>query len=351
MAFWGGWPALFFSRGSFALRLGLIALLSLSGLRQPGLSAEGALMIKDIARVGVNRDLELVGYGLVTGLRGTGDKAGSNPTTQSLVNMLTRLGVTVNAGDLNTSNVAAVAVTSRLSAFAQPGSAADGVVSSIGNATSLEGGTLLMTPLLAGNGKAYAVAQGKLSPDSLDLGDEKERKTGRATVWLSGGVQVNQPLPAPVVEDEQSLRVVLRDPNYGAAERVAQAIREELQTPARALDPSQIEVEVPGLFQKDWVAFAARVEHVPVQTEESPRVVVNEQTGTVIAGSSVKVSPVAIAHKGLKIEVEGGKAHPETSVTTLVSALDRVGVKPRDMVMIFKMLKRLGALKADLVFM
>lgn len=306
-------------------------------------AAEAGTRLKDLARVGGWRDMELVGYGLVTGLRGTGDRPGTNPTSQSLMNLLNRLGVSLMPQDIASSNVAAVAVTARVPAFARPGAALDARVSSIGTAVSLENGTLLLTPLVGSDGKLYALAQGPLAHDP-EIDDGRKNAARSTTVVLPSGVLLEQALPGPGTS-EGPLGITLHTPDFTTAERIAQALRTAFRAAARAVDPARVEVEIPSEFKDNPVAFAARIEMVAVGADEAPRVVVNQITGTVVAGHDVKISPVTIAHAGLKIEI--GPA--EGDVTALVSMLDQVGAKPRDVSTIFRMLKRLGALKAELV--
>lgn len=315
--------------------------------------AAGETRVKDVARVGGARDLELVGYGLVTGLRGTGDRPGSGPAAQSLVNLLNRLGVAASPQELQSSNIAAVAVTARVPAFSRPGAASDARVSSLGNASRLEGGTLLLTALLGVDGKAYATAQGRLAEEP-EAGDDRRgagSAGGATTAFLPSGVLLEKPLTGPAAETDGRLAVTLDRPDAVTAERIAQAVQETLKTPSRATDPGRVEVEIPEDFREDPVGFAARVERVTVTPDDAPRVVLNERTGTVIAGQGVRIAPVAISHGGVKIEIGGGPARAEADVTSLVDLLSGLGVRPRDVVVIFQMLKRLGALKAELVLM
>lgn len=305
--------------------------------------------VKDIARVGGVRDMELVGYGLVTGLRGTGDRPGSGPAAQSLVNLLHRLGVAASPQELQSSNIAAVAVTARVTAYSRPGAALDARVSSLGNATRLEGGTLLLTALLGVDGKAYATAQGRLAEDP-GSDDDRKNAGGATTAFLPSGVLLEKATAGPGAVEDGRLSVTLDRPDAVTAERVAQALRESLRAPARATDPGRIEVEIPEDFRDDPVGFAARVERVSVTPDEAPRVVLNERTGTVIAGRGVRITPVAISHGSLKIDIGGGAAK-DADVTSLVEMLNGLGARPRDVVVIFQMLKRLGALKAELVLM
>jgi len=312
------------------------------------------MRMKDLARVGGWREMELVGYGLVTGLRGSGDKAGTNPSAQSMANLLNRLGLSLSAADIASSNVAAVIVTARVSAYSRAGSSLDARVSSIGNALSLENGTLLLTPLRGSDGQVYGTAQGALASDPESGAQRNNANTAHATtVVVPGGVLLEKTLPAPPAGNEGRLIVNLNTPDYVTAERAAQALREAFKTKCRAMDAALIEVEVPNEFREDPVGFAARVEMVRVGADERPRVVINENTGTVVSGREVKLSAVTISHAGLKIEVgvpspAGGS---EGDVPSLVGLLNRVGAKPKDVVTIFKMIKRLGALKADLVVM
>jgi flagellar P-ring protein precursor FlgI len=317
-------------------------------------NAGADMRMKDLARVGGWRELELVGYGLVTGLRGSGDKAGTNPSAQSMANLLNRLGLSLSAGDIASSNVAAVIVTARVSAFSRAGSSLDARVSSIGNAVSLENGTLLLTPLRGADGQIYGTAQGALASDPESGGKKNNNNASRATtVIVPGGVLLEKTLPAPPAGVEGRLVINLNTPDYVTAERAAQALREAFKTQCRAVDAASIEVEIPSEFKDDPVGFAARAEMVRVGADERPRVVINETTGTVVSGREVKLSAVTIAHAGLKIEVgvPSSAGGTEGDVPTLVGLLNRVGAKPKDVVTIFKMIKRLGALKADLVVM
>lgn len=298
--------------------------------------------------------MELVGYGLVTGLRGSGDKAGSNPSAQSLANLLNRLGLSLSPQEIASNNVAAVIVTARASAFSRPGSSLDARVSSVGNAVSLEHGTLLLTPLRGANGEIYATAQGALASDPESSSRQQKANAGGATTVVApGGVLIEKTLPVPMGMDESKLTVALHTPDYVTAERTAQALRKAFKVNCRAVDAALIEVEVPSEFKNDPVGFAARAEMVQVGADERPRVVVNEVTGTVVSGQEVKLSAVTISHAGLKIEVgsPSSAGGTEGDVPTLVSLLNRVGARPKDIVTIFKMIKRLGALKADLVLM
>lgn len=310
------------------------------------------MRLKDLARVGGWREMELVGYGLVTGLRGSGDKAGTNPSAQSMANLLNRLGLSLSAADIASANVAAVIVTARVSAYSRAGSSLDARVSSIGNATSLENGTLLLTPLRGSDGQIYGTAQGGLASDP-EAGSNRNNTSHAMTVIVPSGVLLEKTLPAPPAGNQGRLIVNLNTPDYVTAERAAQALREAFKTNCRAVDAALIEVEIPSDFKDDPVGFAARVELVRVGADERPRVVINEATGTVVSGREVKLSAVTISHAGLKIEVgvPSSAGGSEGDVPTLVGLLNRVGAKPKDVVTIFKMIKRLGALKADLVVM
>ncbi|MBK8575197.1 MAG: flagellar basal body P-ring protein FlgI [Elusimicrobia bacterium] len=316
--------------------------------------AQADMRMKDLARVGGWREMELVGYGLVTGLRGSGDKAGTNPSAASMSNLLNRLGLSLSPQDIASNNVAAVIVTARVSAFSRPGSSLDARVSSIGSATSLESGTLLLTPLRGADGQIYASAQGALASDPESGGNKRGANAVRSTtVVVPGGVLLEKTIPAPPAGIEGRLIVSLHTPDYVTAERAAQALRDAFKTKSRAVDAAMIEVEIPADFKEDPVGFAARVEMVRVGADERPRVVINEATGTVVSGREVKLSAVTISHAGLKIEVgvASDAGGTEGDVPTLVGLLNRVGAKPKDVVTIFKMIKRLGALKADLVVM
>lgn len=356
------------------------SLLSCLGIGLPG---QAQSRLKDVAVVQGVRGNQLVGYGLVVGLDGTGDGTGAAFTPQSVVSMLQRFGVTVPPGALKVKNVAAVMVTANLAAFARNGATIDVTVSSLGDAKSLQGGTLLQTPLQAANGQVYAVAQGGVSVGGFLAGggggsvSKNHVTAGR----IPGGALVEQDVPTTLAGAGNSLLVSLNAPDFTTAAHVAQAVRQQLPpgaTGARALDAATIRVEfAPGT---DAVGLIAALEDVPVQTDEVARVVINERTGTVVMGSNVVVSACAVAHGNLTVQIantpiisqpaplsngqtvvvprrnikvqEGAqRLIPLPNSTTLdrvVASLNALGVTPRDLIAILQAMKEAGALHAEI---
>jgi flagellar P-ring protein precursor FlgI len=337
--------------------------------------------IKDIARVGGVRSNQLIGYGLVVGLDGSGDSNGPLFTGQSVAAMMERFGVTVPAGAIKIKNVAAVIVTADLPAFVRNGSALDVQVSSLGDAKSLQGGTLLQTPLRAGNGGVYAVAQGAVSVGGFTAGGggSSQSKNHVTAGRVPGGALVEQEVPTTLAADG-ALLITLHQADFTTAARVAQAInRSPLGLVARAADAGTVEVALPG--GADPVLTVAGIETLPVTTDVAARVVVNERTGTVVIGGNVTVSACAIAHGSLSVSIrarpevsqpnplskrgktvvvpntrvdareEGGRVQTVPAAATVdqvVRALNALGVTPRDLIAILQALKGSGSLKADL---
>ncbi len=368
--------------------LRLAALLAVTvGLALPlARPAVAAVRVKDVAKVDGVRRNQLLGYGLVVGLNGTGDKSGTEFTTQTTANLLERLGVAVSAQDIKVKNVAAVIVTAELLPFVRAGQRMDVTVSSLGDAKSLQGGTLLLTPLRAPNGDVYAVAQG-----SVVLG-------GFAAEASGGGVQKNHPtvgrIPggallerdAPLPELAQGhVDLLLERPDFTTAARLTRAVDGAFgQGQARALDAARVRVLVPEASADDPVGFLAELERLTLETDAVARVVVDERTGTVVLGQDVTLKPVAISHGSLTVRVTpylevsqpepnfGVQAAGRTvardradvqaeeaagqvtildggqSLASLVRALNSLGVSPRDLITIFQTLKASGALEADL---
>ncbi len=362
----------------------------------PGSTAAQSLpsaRVKDVGRIVGVRDNELYGYGIVIGLNGTGDRRQSSFfTVQSLVNLLLRSGVNVpldRRGQLDTKNVAAVMVTAKLPAFARPGTTLDVLVSSIGDATSLLGGTLLMTPLLGPDNQTYAVASGAVSIGggfSVTAGStgETAQKNHPTAGRVVGGATVEREVPMPV--NPQRLTVALLYPDFTTAARLAQAINTSFARPiAQAADSTNVVVDVPGPEQARLVEFVSRVEQVTLPIDAPAKVVVNERTGTVIMGEQVRISTVAVSHGNLSIHIKSelqvsqplpfappgattqmvprtdiGIAEDKVglavvnsgaSIGDVVSALNAIGATPRDLIAILQAIKRAGALNADLEIM
>ncbi len=349
-------------------------------------AAAAAQRIKDISSVAGMRDNQLIGYGLVVGLDGTGDQTTQTPfTVQSLRNMLIQLGVQLPAGtQLQLTNVAAVVVNARLNAFSKPGQTIDVTVSSIGNASSLRGGTLLMTPLKGADGNVYGVAQGNLVVGGFGAeGADGSRITFNvpSAGRIPDGATVERSIPNTLSRGD-SVTLNLHEPDFGTAAEMAASINRTMGPGlATAIDPATVEVAAPS-GTGERVAFVAKLERVSVQAASPPaRIVINSRTGTVVIGSSVRVMPAAVSHGGLTVTIsenptvvqpapfaEGETAvEPDTQIeiaegdgrmflfeggTTLsevVDAVNQVGAAPGDLMAILEALKQAGALRAEFV--
>ena len=355
----------------------------LAGLQLAPTTAEAA-RIKDIANFRGVRQNQLVGYGLVVGLDGSGDSTKSEFTQQSLSSLLERMGVTVDPEDIKVENVAAVMVTADLPPFARSGSRIDVLVNSIGDAKNLQGGTLLLTPMKGVDGKVYAMAQGPVSTGGFSYG----KGTGT-------GVQKNFPTAGRVVggatiereihtrfNSRESLTLALHKPDFTTATRMAMAINSAFaDSLAKAADAGTVEVRIPDLYKERTVEMVALIEGIGVTPDNISKVIINERTGTVIMGENVRIATIAIAHGNLSIQVNKTDrvSQPlpfsrtgETVVTSdreliveegtnplflvesgvsigeVVRALNALGVSPRDLIAIFQALKAAGALQAEL---
>jgi flagellar P-ring protein FlgI len=357
-----------------------LVLLAMTALSIPG--AGRAERIKDLATVQGVRSNQLIGYGLVVGLKGTGDTQQARFTLQSLAAMLGRLGVRIDPRDIQVRNVAAVVVTTELPPFAKTGTRIDLSVSSIGNARSLVGGTLVFTPLKAADGEVYAVGQGPLSVGGFDLssGGASVSKNHTTVGRIPQGGTVEREV-AFSLEGSSELRWNLETPDFTLAARVAEVMNTALATKAaRAVDPGTIALAVPAERADQLVQLVAELEVLEVQADSRARVVVNERTGTVILGEKVRISTVALAHGNLQLEVrpervasqpapfsrgdtvvvqedklevtEDGAAvrlvEGGATLAELVRALNAIGASPRDLIDILLALRAAGALHASL---
>lgn len=342
--------------------------------------------IKDLATVAGMRGNQLIGYGLVVGLSGTGDQTSQTPfTIQALKNMLAQLGVLVPANvNPQLRNVAAVTVQATLPPFAKPGQTIDIVVSSIGNAQSLRGGSLLMTPLRGADGEVYAMAQGNLVVGGFGASGEDGSKvtvnvpsTGR----VPNGATVERPVPS-ALGSQEALVLNLNTPDFTTAARVAESINTSVGAgTADTLDPISVRVRAPvDLSQR--VAYLSHIENLEVEpATAAAKVIVNSRTGTVVIGANVRVSPAAVAHGSLvvkitetalvsqpnalargqtvvvpqsDISVDQGNGRmfvfePGTSLNSIVEAVNQVGAAPGDLVAILEALREAGALRAQLI--
>ncbi len=359
----------------------LILLLALPGLAPAVANAD--VRIKDIADVEGVRDNQLVGYGLVVGLNGTGDRLDSAVfTRQSLIGMLERLGVNTRDQEkqLNTKNVAAVMVTANLPAFARSGSRIDVAVSALGDAKDLTGGTLLVTPLLAADGEVYAVAQGALVTSAVAARGAGATVTRNipTSARIANGATVEKEIPFQLGA-KSGIRLGLRNPDLTTARRIADAINRALGGGARATDPRTVALTLSG---RDPMDVLARIESLRIEPDSPATVVIDEASGTIVMGAQVRISTVAIAQGNLTIRVTetpqvsqpepfgGGQTAvvPRTNIQVdtqsdrrlgilpggvtlrdLVASLNALGVGPRDMISILQSIKAAGALQADLV--
>jgi flagellar P-ring protein precursor FlgI len=352
-------------------------LIAASAASQPALAAP---RVKDIVDVENVRTNQLVGYGLVVGLAGTGDRTRNAPfTEESLKGMLGRMGVSVEGSQMRTQNVAAVMVTATLPPFARSGSQVDVQVSAMGDATSLQGGMLIVTPLKALDGEIYAVAQGPLAVSGFKAqGAGASVTRGVATsARIAGGAIVEREVPF-ALKSAQTLKLALKNPDFTTARRIAEAINNEAPGSAEVLDPATVQLTPQSGSVVDLVG---RIENLPVDADQAARVVINEASGTVVMSADVRISPVAIAQGGLTISVsenpvasqpaplsegetvvlprtsidvdDGGGASLAmvgggSSLRSLVSGLNALGVSPRDLITILQALKTAGALQAEI---
>jgi flagellar P-ring protein precursor FlgI len=343
-----------------------------------------AVRIKDIASFNGARDNQLIGYGLVVGLNGSGDSDQSKFSAQSLANVLERMGITVSRTDISLKNAAAVMVTAVLPPFTKQGSSIDVLVSSMGDAKSLAGGTLLFTPLKGGDGQIYAIAQGGILTNSFSYGGQgaSTQKNHPTAGRIPGGALVERELPN-VLSGKDTLRLNLHQPDFTTAVRMADMINRKFQTRiASCGDPGSVTLQVPEEFRGRIVEFAASLERLEVEPDNVAKVVLNERTGTIVMGENVKIDTVAVSHGNLTLYIKESpqvsqpapfsetgdtKVVPRTSLKVnessgglalvkeganigdVVRALNALGVTPRDLIGILQSIKAAGALQAELV--
>lgn len=349
-----------------------------------GSSFAAGARVKDIAVVAGARDNQLVGYGLVAGIAGDGDK---NPvyTLQTIANLLQRHGITVPATALSSKNVAAVVVTADIPAFKKSGSRIDVTVSSMGDAKTLQGGVLLQTPLMGADGKVYAVAQGPISIGGFLAGNDggggaSVQKNHPTTAQIVSGALVEREIPTQIVRNN-IVELILREADFTSAARLASAVNGAFPSSATALDSTTIRVEMPGSVSSP-VDFIARLEALEVDPDTPARIIINERTGTIVANSRIRIASCAVSHGNMTITVastldvsqppafspqgqtvvtpstqtdareEKGSliTLPELpTIEKVAAALNSLGVTPRDMMAIFQAMKQAGALQAELI--
>ncbi len=370
---------------SYLIRLAIIIIM----LPVFGLNSASAARIKDIASIEGVSGVQVIGYGLVTGLNNTGDNQRSTYTVQSVSNMLKRFGLTIPQTDPRIRNVAAVMITTTIPTFSKPGSKIDVQVSSLGDATSLQGGVLLMAPLSTSTGEIIGMAQGPLSVGGYDfeaMGSRISRNfvtTGR----VPNGLILDKEIPGNFVQNQQ-IKIILRDPDFTTANNVAVAINgsPNMANSASPLDAGTIQVQLPaGQTPAQMIQTIAQIEVLPVTSDPVARVVINERTGTIVIGGNVQLLPAVVAHGGLEIQIQkqvifaqpapftiyknwpmAGTAtinaeeqvNPATplnvagmppTVQEIANALNTLKVKPRDLISIFQALKEAGALQGELI--
>jgi flagellar P-ring protein precursor FlgI len=307
--------------------------------------------LKDLVTVKGVRENPIIGYGLVIGLNGTGD-AGGEITNTSLKKMFEKLGLNPKS-EITSKNVAAVVVTAKLPPFARVGQKVDIIVSSIGDASSLAGGTLLVTPLKGGDGNIYGVGAGPLS-----IGGLKKGAKFATTGTIPSGATVEREILSEF-EKKNALRLSLNSPDFTTAARIEKVINEELGGKfASAKDSTTIDLVVPNQYERNVVQLMALIENYKVNPDTIAKIVINERTGTIVAGGDVMVAPVAISHGDLSIEVKGDDSknakgsvyymEKGTTLGELVKSLNAFGVTPEDLISIFQTLKRDGALVGEI---
>jgi flagellar P-ring protein precursor FlgI len=346
--------------------------------------------LKDVAHIDGFRSNQLFGYGLVVGLNGTGDKQNTEFTVQTLTNLLQDYNIRVSPEDVRVKNVAAVIVTAEVPPFVQPGTRLDATISSVGDAGSLSGGTLLLTPLKGPDGKVYAVAQGPVSLGggytAVGIG-ARISKNHQTAGRITGGALLERAILSSIVNEQGHVQINIEKPDFTTARRLSEALHKSpLNIAAQPISPGVIMVKVPESFAGDPVAFVSALESVEITPDSPARIVVNERTGTVIIDKNVRIAPVAVAHAGLHITIKTeqkvsqpnpfGRGQtvtvPDTTVTIkepdnrqlvelpggasvslseVVQALNSLGVTPRDLMAVFEALRQAGALQAELVVM
>ena len=348
-------------------------------------TADAASRIKDVVNVQGIRENPLVGYGLVVGLNGTGDTlANGHFTKQSLLAMLNRLGVKPTESGLDSDNVAAVMVTAELPAFARQGSRIDVTVSALGDAESLLGGTLLVTPILGADGEVYAVAQGQLAVGGFAVaGDAESITKGVPTsARIANGAIIEREITFDISK-MKTVNLSLRNPDFTTARRIAQAINAFLGTAAaRPSDPTTVHISVPKSYRNNVVNLLTDIEQLRIEPDQLARVIIDEQSGTIVMGENVRISTVAIAQGSLTIRITeseqvsqpGPFAEVGTTATVdrsevaidegednqlavvpegvtlqeLVTGLNSLGIGPRDLITILQAVKAAGAMQAEI---
>ena len=340
--------------------------------------------IKDIADFEGVRDNQLVGYGLVVGLNGTGDNIKSiDFAKESIISLLDQIGINARDGQLKSKNIASVMVTANLPAFARQGSRIDVIVSAMGDAKNLQGGTLIATPLTGADGQVYAVAQGQIAVNAVSAqGANQSIFKGVPTSGkIANGAIVENEIPF-VLDDMTNIRIALRNPDFTTSRRISDAINANLGLNiAKALDPGTVSVDIPEEYQGKLVDLMTRIEQLQVQPDQMAKVVIDESSGIVVIGKDAKINRLSIAQGDLTIKIteapfvsqplpfSDGETIVESetfidvqedtdskltvlntgvSLQELVDGLNALGVTPRDLISILQAIKASGALQADI---
>lgn len=353
-----------------------------------GWAAADQIRLKDLGRISGWRENALTGYGLVTGLAGTGDSGRNKATRQSIANMLSRFDMTVVADDIQSRNVAAVMVTASLSPFARAGDTLDVTITSIGDARSLVGGALILAPLKAADGRIYALAQGPVSVGGYkyDMNGNVQQKNHPTVASIPGGATVEQGIVNDVTNGTRNVTFVLSEADYTTASRAAAAINSRFgSTLAQASDASGIVVRIPEDRLAHLNDFLSVMENVMVEPDRRARVVINERTGTVVTGGDVRIARVVVSQGDLKVSIQtentvsqpflvsdtgngvrtavvsnsrvdvaetGESGYVATNASTvgeLVHSLVKIKTNTRDIISILRAVKAAGALHADLI--
>ena len=347
------------------------------------LTCPAASRLKDLVSIEGVRDNQLVGYGVVVGLNGTGDKRQTIFSAQSLANLLQRMGVTVAPAAIQVRNTASVIVTATLPAFAQPGTRIDVTAAAVGDASNLQGGLLVMTPLKGPDGQAYALAQGSVVTGGFVAGRGGNSQTSNHPTAgrVPGGATVER--TPPTMEPGSTVRLQVKRADFTTAARISEAVNRKFGSgevqPAHAENSALVEIRIPSVFSHKSVEFIAALEELQVDADRPARVTINEKTGTIVLGRDVRIAPVAILHGALSVEIEtsydvsqpapfsqgktttvprvgvGVKDSPAqnialkegATVDDLVRALAAIGATPRDVIAILQSLRSAGALDAE----
>ncbi|WP_240456996.1 flagellar basal body P-ring protein FlgI [Acidovorax sp. 1608163] len=353
----------------------------------PASAAAEVVRIKDLGKLQGWRENALIGTGIVTGLAGTGDSSSNRTARQALSNAMSQFNLNVSPDQIQSRNVAVVMVNASLSPFSREGDTLDVTVTSVGDARSLVGGSLMLTPMKAANGRVYALAQGPLSVGGYryDANGNVVQKNHPTVGSVPNGATVELGVSAQMATSRSQLTFVLSEPDYTTASRIADAINQKMgQGRAYARDASGIELTIPESQQQQLVAFVAQLESVTVEPDRRAKVILNERTGTVVSGGDVRISKVAISHGDIKLSIRNettasqpsfigqagdgvrtalvtntqvsvdeqsgaGFVAGSTTVSDLVQSLNRLKTPTRDIISILRAVKAAGALHAELI--